>query len=146
MRLLLVSPTVNPSAPAWPFRETVPVEGVPPTTDEGFRVTETRDETVMVSVAFIDCPFAVAEIFDVLRELTPIVEMLNVADVVPAATKTVPGTVAAGFELVKLTTRPPGPAAPLKVMVPVELFPPTTDVGTNTRPISAPGFTFKVAL
>jgi hypothetical protein len=43
---------------------------------------------------------------------------------------TLAGTCAAEMLLLdKVTTAPPAGAAPFKVTVPVELFPPTTDVG-----------------
>lgn len=41
--LLLVSDTIVPPLVPGPFRVTVPVDEFPPTTDEGFRVTETTD-------------------------------------------------------------------------------------------------------
>ena len=55
---------------------------------------------------------------------------VNVAVVAPEATVTVPGTDATpALELLRVTTAPDGPAGPVRVMVPVELIPPNTDVG-----------------
>ena len=76
---------------------------------------------------------------------TPVVVMVNVADVAPAGTKTdAGGTALALFEL-RLTDVPPGPAAPFKVTVPVEDAPPITDDG-DTETLARPaGITVKVA-
>ena len=60
---------------------------------------------------------------------TPLVVTVNVVDVLPAATVTLAGTVAAGFPLESVTTAPPVGAAALSVTVPVELAPPVTLVG-----------------
>jgi len=55
---------------------------------------------------------------------------VNVALVFPAAMRILPGTRAAAVLLLcRLTLAPPAGAAPVKVTVPVELLPPTTDVG-----------------
>jgi hypothetical protein len=56
--------------------------------------------------------------------LTPEVETVNVAELWPARTDTVAGTVAAPMLLDKLTTTPPVPAGLLKVTVPVDGIPP----------------------
>jgi len=61
---------------------------------------------------------------------TLVVLTLKVALVLPAATVTLEGTVATDvLVLVRLTTAPPEGALPLRVTVPVELFPPFTLVG-----------------
>ena len=49
--LLLESVRATPEEPAGPFNVTVPVEGDPPWTDVGFKVTERTLGGVMVSVA-----------------------------------------------------------------------------------------------
>jgi len=49
---------------------------------------------------------------------------VNVAEVLPAATVTEGGTLAAPLELESETLVPPGPAGPVKVTVPVEELPP----------------------
>jgi hypothetical protein len=53
--------------------------------------------------------------------------------VAPAATVTLPGTVADALLLDKLTAAPPVGAALLSVTVPVEVLPPVTDVGFRLR-------------
>ncbi len=61
---------------------------------------------------------------------TALVLTVNVALVAPAATVTLDGTLAAVVLLLEsVTTAPPDGAAPLKVTVPVEEFPPVTLVG-----------------
>jgi hypothetical protein len=54
---------------------------------------------------------------------------VNVAVVAPPATVTVAGTVTEGLLLDKVTTKPVAGAALVRVTVPVEDVPPTTDVG-----------------
>jgi len=62
-------------------------------------------------------------------EATAVVVTANVAVVAPAATVTEAGTVADAELLVRATLSPPVGAAELNVTVPVEEFPPTTEVG-----------------
>src|SRR5260370_33064071 len=66
----------------------------------------------------------------VVDAATALVLTVNVALVAPAATVTLDGTLAAVVLLLEsVTTAPPDGAAPLKVTVPVEEFPPVTLVG-----------------
>lgn len=61
-------------------------------------------------------------------------DTVNVAVVAPAATVTLPGTVAREvLLLVSVTTAPPAGAAELNVTVPVEEAPPTTLVGLKFK-------------
>jgi hypothetical protein len=62
-------------------------------------------------------------------EVTLLVDTVNVAVVAFAATVTFAGTCAATLLLVSDTTAPPAAAGELKVTVPVEEIPPTTEVG-----------------
>jgi hypothetical protein len=63
-------------------------------------------------------------------ELTLLVVAVNVPVVLPAATVTVAGIETSVVSLLlKATTAPAGPAAPVRVTVPVELDPPVTDAG-----------------
>jgi len=65
-----------------------------------------------------------------VEEATPFVVMVKDALVAPAAIVTVAGTWAADMLLLEtVTTAPPVGALPLRVTVPVELLPPTTEVG-----------------
>ena len=77
---------------------------------------------------------------------TAFVVIVNVAVFDPAATVTVAGKVATDVLLdVRFTTVPPVPALPLSVTVPVELFPPTTEVGETETDASVAGLMVKVA-
>ena len=72
---------------------------------------------------------------------TAIVTALNVEEVVPPYTVTVPGTVAyMEFEL-KLITIPPLGAVPLSVTLPVVLAPPITEAGLNVMVETVGGLT-----
>jgi len=82
-----------------------------------------------------------------VEDATPLVVIVKVALVAPAATVTLAGTVAAAVLLLdKVTTAPPDGALPVSVTVPVELFPPTTEVGVRVRVESTGGFTSRVAV
>ncbi len=78
---------------------------------------------------------------------TTLVFTVNVAEVLPALTVTVAGTVATPVLLLdKLTTAPPPGAAASSVTVPVEEFPPTTVLGFMLTESGAIGLTFRVAV
>ena len=71
---------------------------------------------------------------------TPLVVMVNVAVVAPAATGTLPGTWAAMLLLDRVTTAPPVGAAPVRVTVPLEELPPVTLDGLrDTEPSTTAG-------
>jgi hypothetical protein len=144
--LLLIKVTTAPTVGAAPLRVTVPVELLPPTTEIGDGVTEDRDAAVTVSVAFVLVP-RVAVTMEVVVEATPNVVTVKVADVLPANTITLAGTLAAAvLLLVRLTETPPVGAAAFSRTVPVELFPPTTLVGfSDTEDTLIAGFTVRVA-
>jgi hypothetical protein len=77
------------------------------------------------------------------------VATLKLAAVVPAATVTLVGTVAAALLLARVTAAPPAGAGAVKVTVPVEGLPPPTLAGLReTAESFAPddGFTVTVAL
>jgi hypothetical protein len=126
--LLLVVTTV-PVAPAGPLRVTVPVEPLPPNTDDGLKVSEARVAGVTVRFAFKEVPANVAVIVTGVEALTPEVLTVNVAVVCPAGTVIELGTVAAVTLLASKMAVPPVAAGPLRVTVPVELLPPWTLVG-----------------
>ena len=65
----------------------------------------------------------------VVTLLTPEVVMVNVPDVLPAATVAVAGTTAEVLSLLNDTTAPPVGAGLFRVSVPVEVLPPVTLVG-----------------
>ncbi len=119
--LLLESVTTAPPEGALELSVTVPVELLPPLTLVGFRVSEERltvDADVMVREACAELDPRVAVITAVVVVVTVCVLTVNLALVAPAATVTLPGTLAAELLLDKLTTVPPDGAAALKVTVP----------------------------
>lgn len=73
---------------------TVPTGALPPTTPLVLSVKLCRLWVVNVRAALADVLLAVAEIFAVAVAATTLVVTVKVADVAPAATETVPGTVA----------------------------------------------------
>jgi hypothetical protein len=132
--LLLFSETAAPVGGAAPFSVNVPVELAPPVTVLGLRVSDVRDATVTVRELLLVLVPSVPEIETVTDDATPLVLIVNVALVEPAGINTLAGTCATDvLVLCKLTTIPPAGAAPLKVTVPVDGFPPTTEVGDLER-------------
>jgi len=121
--------TTMPPVGAGPFRVTVPVDGVPPVTTTGDTESVETAGGLIVIVAVTVVPPAVAEIVDVCAVAKGTVLTVNVAEVAPAATLTVAGTVASVSPDDKLTTRPPFGALPLRVTVPTAELPPATVAG-----------------
>jgi hypothetical protein len=68
---------------------------------------------------------------------TATVEIANVADVAPAGTVTLAGTVADGLLSDSATSTPPVGAAAFRVTRPVEAVPPTTVAGVTATDDSA---------
>jgi hypothetical protein len=71
---------------------------------------------------------------------------VNVALVCPAETVAVAGTLAAALLSCKLITAPPDGAGPLRITVPVELFPPVTVVGLSVTEETSKGLTVNAAV
>jgi hypothetical protein len=144
---LLESVTTAPPAGAGPLSVTVPVEGVPPRTLLGLRVREDSVGAVTVNVARRVVPRYVAEILGEALLATGLVVTVNVTAVVPAATVTLAGTWAAEvLSLAKVTTAPPAGAGPLRVTVPVDGLPPTTEVGFRLIELNEAAVTVSVAV
>jgi hypothetical protein len=89
----------------------------------------------------------VAEIVTAVEAVTGWLEMVKVAVLAPAATRTLAGTVAAAVLLLdRVTVRPPVGAAPVSVTVPVDVLPPITVVGLTVRFDNVGGFTVRPAV
>jgi len=126
---------------------TVPVVALPPTTEVGLTVTPTIVGAVTVSaadrVAVPSAAVIVAERF----AATAVVLTVNAPIVWPAAIVKLVATVTPPevLSLAKAIARPPVGAALEIVTVPVELVPPTTEVGLSTRAVSLGAQTVSVA-
>jgi len=68
------------------------------------------------------------------------------AEVAPAGTVTVAGTVTLGLEDTNVTTAPSGPAGPVRVTLPVDDAPPTTTFGDITTVDGIEGVIASVAV
>lgn len=127
--LLEFSVTKIPPDGATPLSVTVPVEAVPPVTVVGYSDTPITAGAEMVSDAALDEVPNAAVIVAIVDVDTGLELIANAAEVEPAGTVTVVGTVAAAeFEL-KAIAYPPLGAGPPIVTVPEEDAPPMTLVG-----------------
>jgi hypothetical protein len=118
---------MSPPDGAKPLRVTVPDADVPPTTVVGETVP---CDAVIVALTAVD---------------TPNVSIGKVADEAPSGTVTDDGTMALVLPEARLQDIPPWGAVPLRVTVPVLLFPPITDVGETVKPIMAAASMVNVA-
>ena len=144
--LLLVSETTAPLGGAAPLSVRVPVDDEPPVTVLGLSVSDVKVATDTVRVVVLVVPYT-AEIVTDVEVATALVVMVKVVLVVPAAIVTLAGTCAAAvLLLLSVTTTPPAGATPLNVIVPVELFPPTTEVGLLVSDDSVAAVTVRVVV
>lgn len=88
---LIIIPPEGAAAPI----VTVPVDDFPPTTDAGLSVSPVIAGGLIVSVADFETPFKLAPIIAAVGLDTAEVFTVNVAELLPAATFTVLGTLAA---------------------------------------------------
>jgi len=146
LALLLLNVTTKPPVGAALERVTVPVLEEPPTTEVGLSVSEDVVGAVMVRVAVLATELQVAVIVEVVVEATAVVFTVKVAVVEPAATVTEAGRVADAKLLLRVTVRPPDGAALVIVTVPVEGFPPTTEVGLRVTEDVVGAVTVKTAV
>lgn len=123
----------------------VAVEEPPPLTVAGERLRLLIVAGVTVSAAVCCPPPRLAVMVTGVLPDTAEVDTVNVADVAPAATVTLPGTVALLLLDDRATDVPPGPAAPVSITVPVELVPPSTDAGEIFRLASPAGVIVRFA-
>jgi hypothetical protein len=152
---VIVVPVANEAEPLLPTLTLMPA---------GFEVTRSPPRPVAVTVSVAACgggvtvrvavrvmPPALAVIVTGVDVVTALVGIAKVALVVPCATETLAGTVAAAVLLLDSdTTRPPVGAAEVRVTVPCEEVPPVTLAGfTDTAESdagAAGGETVSVAL
>jgi hypothetical protein len=135
-----------PPGPAAPLSVTVPIADVPPRTEVGETLMPASVAGVIVSVAVsVTLPSKAVIVAEVLAD-TAVVEIVKVADVAPAKTVTEAGTVPLALPEDRLTSVPFGPAGPLRVMVPVDGFPPVTEVGETERALKVAGVIVSVAV
>jgi hypothetical protein len=111
----LVNDTTAPPAGAEPFRDTVPLAFTPAATDTGLIASETRIAGVTLSDANFEFPFNSAPIVADAAAGTAAVVIVNEAEVAPAGTMMLAGTLADGSELDRLTVVPPAGAAAVRV-------------------------------
>jgi hypothetical protein len=132
--LLDVNVTTAPPVGAAVANVTVPWSLVPPTTELELllSVSVLAELIVRVAVALV-APVCDAVIVELVFDATAVVVTVNVAVVAPEATLTVAGTVALVLLDDSEIVNPLGPAAADRVIVPVELVPPVTDVGLKPR-------------
>src|SRR5439155_5967964 len=89
---------------------------------------------------------ALPAIVDVLVALACFVVTVNVALLAPAGISTLAGTCATFFWLLESATWiPPAGAGPVSVTVPVESFPPTTELGLSDTDERATGLIVRAA-
>jgi hypothetical protein len=141
-----VNPTIIPPVGAVPLRVTVPVAEVPPVTDVGETVNVDNDGGVTVSVVVTDAEPMEAVIVALTFVAVGDDVMVNVAEVAPAAIKTVAGVTAFALLEESVTVDPPVGTAPFNVTVPVDELPPTTEAGETARLDGTGGTTVNVAI
>jgi hypothetical protein len=148
--LLLENETTAPPAGAFAVRVTVADDADPPCTLAGLRLTVSSVAVgaggagaVTVRVAVRVMPLRVAEITDVVVELTALVATEEVvAEVPPAGTVRVAGTVTAPMLLlVSDTTAPPAGAEAVSVTVAEAVAPPCTVAGLRLSALRADAVT-----
>jgi hypothetical protein len=127
----LLSVTAIPPVGAGPLSVTVPVEEPPPSTAVGLSVSPAMTGGLIVRTAVFETAPRVAVIVGETVVATAEVEIVNVAVVWPAATVTLPGTMATVLLLPRVTATPPVGAGPSSVTVPVAGLPPVNTVGLS---------------
>ena len=125
---------------------TVPVELAPPTNDDGDSDRLSISDGVTVRFAVSVVTLVVAKNLTVVEVPTSVVATEKLAEVAPAATVTLAGTVALGLFEDRKIILPPGPAGPLRLTDPAAVVPPGTDNGDTLRDTSSAGLTVILAI
>src|SRR5260370_2567957 len=125
-RLPLLKLTTAPPAGALPFKVTVPVKPFPPISVAAdrprlvrlaaFTVTETVAEHSPMEAVIAAATFVAVGLADTVK----------FAEVCPAGTITLAPTWTSALLLWRFTLNPPSAASPVKITVPVRVFPPVT--------------------
>lgn len=136
--------TTTPPVGAGPESVTVPRVVVPPRIDAGLNVTAVASGGFTESVAVELDPFAEAVIVALRVEAVVVVDTVKVPIVDPVAIDTGETTVTLALFELTFTEYPPAGAAPLSVIVPVEVVPPTTVVGERLTELTPGAFTVSV--
>ncbi len=141
--LELDSDMLAPPLGAAAVRVTVPVPVAPLASELGLTdtVLSAAGGGVMVKLDEVTlAPEKVAVTVAEVEVVTVPAVIVNTAEVAPAATVTLIGTVAADvFELESETVTPPAPAASVNVTVPVPVVPLAIVLGLTDTPLRAPG-------
>jgi hypothetical protein len=137
--------TVIPPEGAAPFRDTVPVEELPPTTLLGLRLKLLTEGGLIVKPAVLVTLYRADTVTEVALA-TGVVVTVKFAVVAPDGTVTFTGTCAALLLSDSAMTMPVAGAGPFSRTVPVDELPPTTDVGAKLTPVREGGLTVKAAV
>ena len=144
----LLSETEIPLLGAAESSVTVAVAEAPPSTELGAMPSELSTGGVTVRAALALLLFALAVMFAVWFVATAEVETVNVAVELPAVTVTEAGTVAAAVLSLESETVVSDAGALESVTVPLDVLPPSTDVGERPTlwTVTATGLIVKVAV
>ena len=137
--------TVIPAEGAAPFRETVPVEELPPITLLGLKLKPLTEGGLIVRAAVLVTLYTADTVTDVALA-TGVVVTGNVVVVAPGARVTLAGTWAALLLSDSAMTMPVAGAGPFSRTVPVDELPPTNDVGAKLRLVREGGLMVKAAV
>lgn len=136
------SVTRTPPIVAGAVSVTVPVEVPPPAMVVGFKVKPLMVPVVVPAAPIISAAVTVLAdeaVMLAVAALGPaVVETVKVAEVCPAGIVTDGVTVAAPLSDDKVTRTPPVGAGAPRVTVPVEVWPPDTEVGFKVSPLMVP--------
>jgi len=144
--LLDDNPTTVPPGCAGPFNVTVPVDDVPPTTDAGENARPVNEAGVTVKVIVLVALPNAAVIVAETEAAVGIVATVKDTEVDPARTVALVGGLADVLLDDRLTRVPSVGAGPVRVTVPVDDVPPTTEVGETVIPDNPGGVTVNTAV
>lgn len=143
--LELLDSSIVTAFAAGPFKDNVPAAVLPPTTDVGETLIETRDAASTTNMAVFETEPLEAVIVTGCELDTAEEVMGKLAEPLPAATTTDEGTLT--VDLSELSEMVSAEAAkPLKATVPEDDKPPTNDEGLTLSIVNTAGFTDSVAV